>query len=171
MRASAPLVAIFGLVLGLVATAPLASAAEKGGGGDNKPLEVVNHLKPDDIAGVLRDAGFRAELLKQNNRWRIHTGMGGRKITVYLYCDESGACDSLTYSLGFTASSDFTLAMANKWNRDKRYAKAYIDTDGGMVMEYDLSFSGGVTRDTVAESARLFDRLVSMFDQAISSSN
>jgi len=168
MRATVLLAVVLGMGL---AAAPMASAAEKGGG-DSKSPEVVTHLKPDDIAGVLREAGYRAELLKQNNRWRIHTGMGGRKITVYLYCDEkSGACDSLTYSLGFTASSDFTLAMANKWNRDKRYAKAYIDTDGGMVMEYDLSFSGGVTRDTVAESARLFDRLVSMFDQAISSSN
>ena len=167
MRASCLAVSVLGL--GLL-VAPASWAAEKGGDKGQSPPEVVNHLKPEEVANILRDAGYRAELLHQNNRWRIHTGMGGRKITVYLYCEET-SCDSLTYSLGFSASPDFTLTIANKWNRDKRYAKAYIDTDGGIVVEYDLSFNGGVTRDTVAESARLFDRLVSMFDNMISSSS
>lgn len=157
------LIAVLGLGLLIL---PISLAAET-----TNPPEVSTRLKPDEVASILRDAGYRAEVIHQNNRWRIRTGMGGRKITVYLYCDDSGTCDSLTYSLDFSASPDFTLTIANKWNRDKRYAKAYIDTDGGIVVEYDLAFAGGVTHETVAESARLFDRLVSMFDNMISSSS
>jgi hypothetical protein len=123
-------------------------------------------FKPDEVASIIRDAGYRAELVRGKSSWYINTGMAGRKVTIYLYC-ENDVCGSMTYDLSFTASSDFTLTWANQWNRDKRYAKAYIDTDGSLVVEYELSYKGGVTHDTIGESAKLFDNLVSMVDARI----
>lgn len=40
-----------------------------------------------------------------------------------------------------------------------------------MLVQYDVSFAGGVTREAVAESARLFERIVAQFDKKMNSSN
>jgi hypothetical protein len=133
----------------------------------NAPPQVFIQFKPDDLAGILKDAGYRAEMVHENGRYRIRTGMGGRRVTLYLYCDDSGNCQSVTWELSFSASPDFTVTLCNKWNRDRRYAKAYIDTDGGIVVQYDVAFAGGVTKENVAESARLFERVVGVFDSVI----
>src|SRR5262249_48892705 len=126
--------------------------------------ELFSKFKPADLAGILRDAGYRAEVVTENNRSRIRTGMGGYTVVVYLYsCEDDGYCGSLQYSMGLTKSASYTLTIANKWNQEKRYAKAYLDTNGNLYLEYDLSFRGGVTRETVAAAARLFDDLLGDF--------
>ncbi len=159
---SALCVALLAAGIGLLA--PSVSFAE------NPSTEVFQRIKPDDIKKIILDTGYRAELIHENDRYRIRTGMGGWTVVIYLYCGDDGTCGSLQWSLGFSKSPDYTLTLANKWNRDKRYAKAYLETDGGITLEYDVSFSGGVTKDTIAESARLFDRLVGQFDAMISNS-
>jgi hypothetical protein len=172
---------ILGCLMVPVALAPVALAqatrgtpGSGGGGGSSTPPPaaapgpaIADTYKPDEIAGIIRDAGYRAELIHGKSSWYIYTGMSGRKVTIDLYCDDHDVCGSMTYDLSFTASSDFTLTMANQWNRDKRYAKAYIDTDGALVVEYDVSFKGGVTHDTIAAAARLFEDLVAKVDSTI----
>ena len=74
-------------------------------------------------------------------------------------------------SLGLTKNADFTLSLVNKWNQEKRYAKAYLDTNGNLYLEYDLSFRGGVTRETVAAAARLFDDLLGDFRTMINAAS
>ncbi len=126
--------------------------------------ETFGKFKPDELASILRDAGYRAEVVSEPGRSpRIRTSMAGYNIVIYLYTCADGSCGALQYSLGITKSPDFTLTLVNKWNQDKRFAKAHIDTGGNIYLEYDISFRGGVTKDTVAEAARLFDDLVGEF--------
>jgi hypothetical protein len=154
------------LCAGISLLLPSASfAAEQPSGA---ATETFSKIAPDELKKIVLDAGYRAELVKINERWRIRTGMGGWTVEIFLYCGEDGTCNSVEYSLGLSKSSDYTLTLANRWNREKRYAKAYIDTDGGITLEYDLSFTGGVTRETIAESARLFDRLIGQFNTMLS---
>jgi len=134
--------------------------------------EMLVKLKPNDIASILRDAGYRADVVTENNRTRIRTGMGGYNVNVYMYgCDEDGACSSIQFSLGLTKSPNYTLSVANKWNQDKRFTKAYLDTSGNLFMEADVYFRGGIGRDAVSASARLFDDLVGDFRRMVSAVN
>jgi hypothetical protein len=134
--------------------------------------ELIVKLKPNDIASILRDAGYRAEIVTENNRTRIRTGMGGYNVNVYIYgCDEDGACASIQFSLGLTKSPNYTLSVANKWNQDKRFTKAYLDTGGNLFLEADVYFRGGIGRDVVSTSARLFDDLVADFRSMLSALN
>jgi hypothetical protein len=155
-------VAALGLVLLLVP----ASLADTPTPTPTPPPAVFTRFKPDDLAAILRGAGYRAEVVHVTEGYRIRTGMSGRKVTVYLFCSADGDCGSIDYDLNYTADPDFTLTLANKWNREKRYAKAYIGTDGSIFLEYSVAFNGGVTNETVAESARLFERLIGEFDNA-----
>lgn len=164
MRASVP-VAALGLAL-LLAPASLAQTTTPTPT-PTPPPALFTTFKPDELAAILRGAGYRAEIVRVKDEYRIYTGMSGRKVTAFLYCNADGDCLSLDWDLNYIADPDFTLTLANKWNRDKRYAKVFIGTDGSIFLEYGVSFSGGVTGDTVAASARLFERLIGEFDSAI----
>jgi hypothetical protein len=136
------------------------------------PPETFTRFKPDDLATIVRDAGYRAEVDTENNRPRIRAGMAGYNVVIYLYqCTDDGTCGSLQYSVGLTKSPNYTLTLVNKWNEEKRYAKAYLDKNGNMYLEYDLSFSGGITRETVKAAARLFDDLAADFRTMLSAAS
>lgn len=147
------------------APAPKATAPSS-----NAPQPVVTQFTPDEVASILRDAGYRAEIVHEDNKYHILTGMGGYKVILYLYCDGT-KCTSLDWDVSFSAASKFTLTLANKWNREKRYAKAYIATDGAFFLEYSLDFTGGVTRQTITASSNLFERFVTGLDAWIDSSS
>jgi hypothetical protein len=160
MRASSLLIAT-AVVAGFAMQAPCFGQASP----PTPPAtEVFTKFKPNDIATILRDAGYRAEVVTENQRTRIRTGMGGYNVYVYLFsCDDDGACASLQYSLGLTKSPIYTLSVANKWNQDKRFAKAYLDTNGNMFLEADVYFRGGVGREVLSATARIFDDSVADF--------
>ena len=56
--------------------------------------------------------------------------MGGYTCNAYLYCNTGGKCTSLDWGLNFNPSSVYTLTLANKFNREYRYAKAYLAASG-----------------------------------------
>src|SRR5215469_2891552 len=120
---------------------------------------VFTKMKIADLAKVFQNAGYRAEIPTGGNP-RILTGMSGYTVAIYLYsCDDAG-CGSLEFSKIFTKSAKMTLSVMNKWNQEKRYVKAYLDTDGDMNLEYDVSFSGGVTSDHLIQAAGVFESLI-----------
>lgn len=130
----------------------------------NPSPEVAAKFKPNDLAAILQSAGYRAEVAVVNSRPRIRTGMNGFNVLVLLYsCDDNSGCGSMQFSTGYAKSAQTTMSVANKWNQEKRYGKAYIDTDGNLALEYDVSFFGGVTRDYIKESAGTFESLLADF--------
>jgi hypothetical protein len=128
------------------------------------PPAVVTKFKPAELATILQNAGYRAEVVFVDSKPRIRTGMSGYNVTIYLYsCEEDSGCGSITFYAGFTKTAQNTLSLANKWNQEKRYVKAYIDTDGDLAMEYDVSFFGGATSDTFKQSANMFENLLASY--------
>jgi hypothetical protein len=120
-----------------------------------------------ELAKVFQNAGYRADVPTSGSP-RILTGMSGYKVAIFLYsCDGDAGCGSLEFSSSFTKSAKMTLSIVNKWNQEKRYAKAYLDTDGDLNLEYDVSFAGGVTSDHVVQAASVFETLLPALEQFI----
>jgi hypothetical protein len=120
-----------------------------------------------DLAKVFQDAGYRADVPTTGSP-RILTGMSGYKVAIFLYsCDGDNGCGSMEFSSSFTKSAKMTLSIVNKWNQEKRYAKAYLDTDGDLNLEYDVSFAGGVTNKHLIEAAGVFETLLPALEQFI----
>ena len=63
---------------------------------------------------------------------------------------------------GFTGA-DVSVSDMNRWNRQKRFAKAYIDDDGDACLEADFSLQGGTTLENMIEFTRLYKSLVKDF--------
>ena len=67
----------------------------------------------------------------------------------------SNRLDSLQLSAGFAAPG-ITLSRINGWNRDMRFAKAYLDAEDHPVLEADFPIAGGVTEGAVREWVGVF---------------
>jgi hypothetical protein len=58
-------------------SSPLTSPAS------SQPLP--DRVTPEQVASILKDAGYRAEILADKSPQRIRTGIGGRTVLVALY--------------------------------------------------------------------------------------
>jgi hypothetical protein len=153
--------AAIGLMLSPAAQAQPAPPSTAGNSGTFTKIKIA------DLAKVFQNAGYRADIPTTGSSPRILTGMSGYKVAIYLYSCDDGGCGSLEFSSSFTKSAKMTLSIVNKWNQEKRYAKAYLDTDGDLNMEYDVSFSGGVTNDHLLQAASVFETLLPQLEQFI----
>lgn len=63
----------------------------------------------------------------------------------FMNCTNNANCEDLNFHAGFIDSSQSIEAM-NAWNRDRRFGKAYLDTDFAPVIEFDVNLEHGVTR-------------------------
>jgi hypothetical protein len=132
--------------------------------------QVFTEFAPDDLASIIRDGGYRAELIHENDHYRIRTGMGGYTCNAYLYCNADGKCTSLDWGLNFNPASMYTLTLANRFNREYRYAKAYLAANGTFTLEYSVDFAGGVTREAILQSAQRFENVASGLDSWVKKS-
>ena len=85
----------------------------------------------------------------KDHTWRIV--LDDNKVLVVLGNDST----DMQFYIAFgdvTVSAD----KMNRWNKAKRFSRAYSDDDKNPALENDLDFAGGVTDDTIKAAIRLF---------------
>lgn len=157
-----PLVLASLAVAALLVPAPSADAQKRSPRQDQ--AQGIDRITAPQMAGLLRSLGHQAEVVQENNRTRVRTEIGNRRVSVYFYaCNEAG-CQSIQYRALFQRNERFTLAFVNAWNYEKRFAKTYLDSDGDLVLEWDVDFDGGVTVNFMTESVNTFQTMLRAFD-------
>ena len=135
------------------------------GGQQSAPTGTVGRITPQQMMSILRDRGMRAEISTQNNNTRIRAMFGQRRVTVFFYACNDGGCQSIQYRAVYERNDRFTLAFVNAWNYEKRFAKAYLDGDNDLVLEWDVDFDGGVSVEAISESVNTFRTMINVFDR------
>ncbi|HEX8165694.1 MAG TPA: YbjN domain-containing protein [Beijerinckiaceae bacterium] len=135
--------------LALVSLAYLAASATAHA--QTTQQEVILSVTPDEMAKILQDIGYRAEILKNNEgKRRIRTRIGGWNVTLNFYsCDDKENCKSIGVRSFFENEKKRSAQWANEWNREKRFTKVYIDKDNDVNIEYDFLFRDGVTKGNI----------------------
>lgn len=115
-----------GLVLG--ACAPAVQAADEGRG-----------ITGPELVAILQEAGYKARLDKdEDGDPRVHTAMGGVNASVYFYDCEKDRCGSLQFLVGLGLEQGSTPAVVGRYNRDYRYASAYLDEESDPFLKFDF---------------------------------
>lgn len=124
--------------------------------------------RADDIAEVLREMGYRAEVGKDNvGDPMIRTSFAGATTTVFFYGCSGANCESVQFTSGFILQDDVDENHLNGWNRHKRYLKSYIDGEGDPIAEYDIVVGDGLPTSVVRESIENWDKLLGEFQDYI----
>jgi hypothetical protein len=127
-----------------------AAASTASGGG-----EVVTSISVGDLRSLLSDMGYEPRSLEgRDNAWAVT--MAERPVLITLGTDGKNL---LLWSYVQGGSLD----KVNAWNKEKRFSRAYLDTDGDANVEWDIDLEGGVTLSAVREGVRTFQAVVSVF--------
>ncbi len=59
--------------------------------------------------------------------------------------------------------------VINQWNRTRRLTRAYVDSDGDLVLEADLLAVAGVTERQVGSFVAVFERALELFVHEVAS--
>jgi hypothetical protein len=137
----------------LLATASAAVAEESSGAGGTISASVIR--------SQLQSLGYTAKIdSDKSGDPRVKATVDGFAWDVFFYDCGSGpleqrGCASFQFYTGYTVPNDFSLQTINKWNTEKRFAKAYTyvkhDRKNDARIEVDVLIAG-----TLADPAKTF---------------
>ena len=97
---------------------------------------------PDVIAQLMTDAGLEvAHTTSAEGGPMLESSIDGVNFIVYFYeCMPS--CSALQFSAGFDLDEAMPMEMANLWNRDRRFGRAFLDEAGDPFVQMDIGLAG-----------------------------
>ena len=104
-------------------------ASETGCFAETAQREVFLSATPDDLAKIIQDIGYRAEIAKNNAGKRfVRTRIGGMNVAILLFlCSDGEVCKSSTIGAYFTpAKKDDeakSLRITNKFMSDRSFVQ------------------------------------------------
>ncbi|WP_376873786.1 YbjN domain-containing protein [Albirhodobacter sp. R86504] len=124
---------------------------------------------PDRLVDEMQRLGYRAQLTTDEyGDPKILSAAAGSNFAVYFYgCEDGQSCTSIQFSSGFDTDDGRDLSVANEWNENNRYGKAYLDSERDPFLEMDMSMTGGISADLFAENLRIWDIVLAEYKEHI----
>ena len=132
--------------------------------------ELINAANPATIKAIVESQGWPATIVaKPGDDPHIESTRDGVKFLVlFMNCTENKNCKTLQYYMGFSDAKDVPLDKFNKWNKEKRFARAYKDNDGDPVLEMDIDLDfAGIPRENVGETFNTWGALMDSFREYV----
>lgn len=129
--------------------------------------QLVDATNPSRIYEIAKGFGS-AELDKDSQGDPRITGrIDGTKYGIYFYgCSNGRDCDDIQFSAGWSGAK-VTLDDVNRWNRQKRYGKAYLDRDGDPRLEMVVNIDYGVSSKNLEDSFSWWMKALKGFKEEI----
>lgn len=155
------------LIAAMAAPATMAAAAVPKAPAKSAGLPAT--LTGTDLEGyvrILQDAGYRARLKTHDDGTRfIESAAGGTSFTInFNDCEGDDGCTSLRFLAWWTRPAHMDLAAVNGWNNGYRFARATIDSDDDLVLDYYITLVGGVPSANFLDSLDWWTTVLGDFD-------
>jgi len=122
---------------------------------------IMRGTNPEFTAQSLKSVGYtEVEFVDVNDAKQVQAKVNGVTIRVYHYGCESNVCSSVVFYTTFGKQQQIDANYINAWNREKRFAKLYVEANGALSFDMDVHFTGGVSPEYLASSAKLFGTLL-----------
>jgi len=125
--------------------------------------DLIDGSHVDEIAGIATGYGTAQLLTDDDGAPRISGAIKGVPYQIFfMNCTEGKDCEDLNFYAGFSDIKP-TLEAINSWNRDKRFGRAYLDSDLDAVIELDVNLQYGVSRDNLDAAFGVWSLLLGQF--------
>jgi hypothetical protein len=100
---------------------------------------------------------------------KVSSRVSDTKFSVYFYgCQDNDNCSSILIKAGYDLNNGISALKINEWNREKRFAKAYIDDEGDPFLEMDINLDfDGVGNKNFEDTLDWWRLLVEDFEEFI----
>lgn len=122
------------------------------------------------VLKAMQDFGLVATMGTDNDDDpKISSRVSDTKFSVYFYgCQDNTNCTSVLIKAGYDLDNGISALKVNKWNRKKRFAKAYIDDEGDPYLEMDINLAyEGVGNKNFEDTLDWWRLLVEDFEEFI----
>lgn len=123
--------------------------------------EVIETISAQRVVELLGQAGFTGAEIDADQD--VLVNMQGYRVLI-LVGSYQGKNLSMKFALAGTQANHQTV---NQFDLEKRFGRAYLDSDGDPVLESDLDLEGGVAEARVLDYFRTFNQLMVHFLRAI----
>ncbi len=150
--AARDLLALLTEVFGFCARAPLTFALAHDQRAE--PGLLYKAITPDDLRKLLHSWGYRAEVGTTSSGGPvIRSGTSGYKFHILFAWPgaDSRLFGCLNFVTVFTGRQYLTLTAVNDISRSSRFGRLYLDDDGDLILERDVSLTGGVAANYLHE--------------------
>jgi hypothetical protein len=131
----------------------------------------VSIADPAALVSFLQSKGYKAELDMSGERPIIRSGAGGWKHSIVFHgCEAKKDCQDLLFQASWDAEKDEqrSLDKINAFNREKRFARAYVDDEQDPVVEMDVIFTDhAMDEKMLEEHLDIWDTMVANFAKHI----
>ncbi|MEI6985291.1 MAG: YbjN domain-containing protein [Rhodospirillaceae bacterium] len=136
-----------------------------------EPGFIYRVICPDDLRKMLLGWGYQAAIgTTVSGNPVIRSGTGGYKFHVLFAWPTKDATSfgCLDFVTVFTSKQNLTLSVVNEISRSSRFCRLYLDDEGDLILERDVSVTGGATADYIHEClldwACMMDSVVKKLD-------
>jgi hypothetical protein len=124
---------------------------------------MIDGSQVDEIVNIARGYGSAALEQQSNGDPKIAGRIEGVSYQVFfMNCTDNAKCEDLNFYAGFLDNKQ-TLEVINAWNRDKRFGKAYLDSDLDAVIEWDVNLEHGVSRANLDAAFNLWSLILDQY--------
>ena len=123
-----------------------------------------------ELARLMQAAGYQAALGKDGTGDpMITSGTSGSKFAVLFYnCTNHRDCTTIQFQAAWAMKDKPTLASINEWNRNKRFARAYLDGAGDPTIAMDVDLDqGGMSPALFRDNLDVWIAIVDAFKKHI----
>lgn len=129
---------------------------------------IVDGSNVDEILNIAKGYGSATLESQSSGDPKISGRIDGVPYELYfMNCTDNANCEDVNFYSGFLDVKP-DLETINAWNRDKRFGKAYLDSDLDAVIEWDVNLEYGVTRDNMDAALSLWALILDQYATYIS---
>ncbi len=141
---------------------------------DPTTADLLDGIDPAAVTGVLDLLGHEYRVGYDNYGAPLigilPDDLGGTREMYVLFnaCDTGNVCEDITLVSWDLERGPIHLEMINRWNRDNRFLRAFIDPDYGPVLQMDINSGGGLGPASLTRQISLYfaamDRFAASLD-------
>jgi hypothetical protein len=128
----------------------------------------VDATKPNEILSIAK--GFGSAELDEDSTGdpRIMGRISGTGYAILFYgCSSGSRCKSLQFYAPWKTSKKISLEKINKWNKEKRYVKAHLDSDDDPIIQFDVELEYGMSRRNLEECFKDWELALDAFKKDV----
>jgi len=126
---------------------------------------LITAANPQTILDIARRYGSAELTTDSDNDPRIRGRIDGTSYSVFFYgCSNGRNCKTIDFSTAWS-SNRVSLRDVNEWNRTKRFAKAYLDSDDDPTLEMSVNLDAGVSRGNLDDTFDWWKVMLTQFKE------
>jgi hypothetical protein len=79
----------------------------------------------------------------------------------FMNCTDHKSCEDINFYAYFANKP--ALELINDWNRDRRFGRAYVDSELDATVEYDINLEHGITEENMRADFGVWATIVDQF--------